>query len=145
MERINEHAPESESANGRIAAWLLMRSTACAYSHQGHGPRADQQAGYIKAISENTHQITCEQQPVHTFALKPDCCNAQSLGSTDDDQAAGLTLHSTLRPAAAARLVSASRLKRSTLPRSRSLRRGCVTPSRFEASACVMFQAPTVS
>src|SRR5215510_9824203 len=42
-----------------------MRSKVRAYSHQGHGPRADQQAGYISATSDST--LTCERQPVHTL------------------------------------------------------------------------------
>ena len=43
-----------------------MRSKVRAYSHQGHGPHADQQAGYI--ISDfRQHALTCEPQPVHTF------------------------------------------------------------------------------
>src|SRR4051794_31695630 len=44
-----------------------MRSTVRAYSHQGHGPRADHQAGYISATFR-PHILTCEQQPVHTFS-----------------------------------------------------------------------------
>jgi hypothetical protein len=44
MERIDR--PESGDPNGRPAAFPLMRSKVRAYSHQGHGPRADQQAGY---------------------------------------------------------------------------------------------------
>ena len=44
-----------------------MRSKVRAYSHQGHGPHADQQAGYI--ISDfRQHALTCEPQPVHTLA-----------------------------------------------------------------------------
>ena len=35
-----------------------------AYSHQGHGPRAEQQAEYKSATSDST--LTCEGQPVHT-------------------------------------------------------------------------------
>jgi hypothetical protein len=46
------------------AACPLMRSKVRAYSHQGHDPRADQQAGYISATSDST--FTCERQPVHT-------------------------------------------------------------------------------
>jgi hypothetical protein len=49
MERIEKPHPESGASNGCCAIWLLMRSKVRAYSHQGHGPRADQQAGYISA------------------------------------------------------------------------------------------------
>ena len=34
-----------------------MRSKVRAYSHQGHGPRADQQAGYISATSDRTSSL----------------------------------------------------------------------------------------
>src|SRR2546422_2663206 len=34
-----------------------MRSTVRAYSHQGHGPRADQQAGYKSATSDSTPHL----------------------------------------------------------------------------------------
>jgi len=34
-----------------------MRSKVRAYSHQGHGPRADQQAGYISATSDSTTSL----------------------------------------------------------------------------------------
>src|SRR5215471_1824255 len=34
-----------------------MRSKVRAYSHQGHGPRAEQQAGYISATSDSTPSV----------------------------------------------------------------------------------------
>jgi hypothetical protein len=34
-----------------------MRSKVRAYSHQGHGPRADRQAGYISATSDSTPHL----------------------------------------------------------------------------------------
>ena len=53
MERIDRRILESGDPNGRCLTCPLMRSKMRAYSHQGHGPRADQQAGYIKATSDN--------------------------------------------------------------------------------------------
>src|SRR5262245_9733783 len=47
----NAH-PESVIHNGRSSACPLTRPTVRAYSHRGHGPRADQQAGYILATSD---------------------------------------------------------------------------------------------
>ena len=58
MERINERAQSSDDPNGRLATCPLMRPKARAYSHQGHGPRADQQAGYISATSETCAELT---------------------------------------------------------------------------------------
>jgi hypothetical protein len=43
--------------NGRTAVFRIMRSKVRAYSHQGHGPRADQQAGYISATSDSTTSL----------------------------------------------------------------------------------------
>jgi len=34
-----------------------------AYSHQGHGPRADQQAGYISATSDSTPHLRTAAGP----------------------------------------------------------------------------------
>jgi len=66
MERINERTqslmtkwlPDNLSAN---------ETKACAYPHQGHGPRADKEAGYISASSAIPHVFSCEMQPVHTL------------------------------------------------------------------------------
>jgi hypothetical protein len=38
-----------------------------AYSHQGQGSRAEQQAGYITATFRYPNPIRCETQPVHTL------------------------------------------------------------------------------
>jgi hypothetical protein len=43
-----------------------MRSKVRAYSHQGHGPRADQ-TGRIHISDFRQHPLTCERQPVHTL------------------------------------------------------------------------------
>src|SRR5262249_10776478 len=40
-----------------------MRSKVRAYSHQGHGPRADQQAGYISATSDSTPHLRTAAGP----------------------------------------------------------------------------------
>ena len=47
MERIDRRTPKSGAPYGCAAVGPLMRSKVRAYSHQGHGPRADQQAEYI--------------------------------------------------------------------------------------------------
>ncbi len=49
--------PESGAPNGRSAVCPLIRSKVRAYSHQGHGPRADQPAGYISATSDSTPSL----------------------------------------------------------------------------------------
>ena len=36
-----------------------------AYSHQGHGPRADQQAGYISATSHSTPSLAKGSRSIH--------------------------------------------------------------------------------
>src|SRR6266702_3071763 len=43
--------PEPGGANGYSKTCPLMRPKVRAYTHQGHGPRADQQAGHISATS----------------------------------------------------------------------------------------------
>src|SRR5271156_873907 len=43
-----------------------MRSTVRAYSHQGHGPRADQQAGYISATSDSTTSLAKGSRSIHS-------------------------------------------------------------------------------
>src|SRR4029077_13222934 len=42
-----------------------MRSKGRAYSHQGHGPRADQQAGYISATSDSTTSLAKGSRSIH--------------------------------------------------------------------------------
>ena len=42
-----------------------MRSKVRAYSHQGHGPRADQQAGYISATSDSTPSLANGSRSIH--------------------------------------------------------------------------------
>jgi len=37
-----------------------------AYSHQGHGPRADQQAGYISATSDSTTSLANGSRSIHS-------------------------------------------------------------------------------
>jgi hypothetical protein len=39
-----------------------------AYSHQGHGPRADQQAGYISATSHSTPSLANGSRSIHSGA-----------------------------------------------------------------------------
>src|SRR5258705_5801626 len=73
-----------------------MRSKVRAYSHQGHGPRADQQAGYISATSASApslakrsrsihisdfrqRALTCETQPVHTLGSRFAFCGGEKL------------------------------------------------------------------
>ena len=41
-----------------------------AYSHQGHGPRADQQAGYISATSDSTPSLAKGSRSIHALANK---------------------------------------------------------------------------
>src|ERR1700746_185541 len=65
MERIDSRPPKSGAPNGCSAAWLLMRSKVRAYSHQGHGPRADQQAGYISATSDSTPSLANGSRSIH--------------------------------------------------------------------------------
>jgi hypothetical protein len=42
-----------------------MRSKLRAYSHQGHGPRAEQQAGYISATSDSTTSLAKDSRSIH--------------------------------------------------------------------------------
>src|ERR1700693_2770461 len=42
-----------------------MRSKVRAYSHQGHGPRADQQAEYISATSDSTTSLATGSRSIH--------------------------------------------------------------------------------
>ena len=37
-----------------------------AYSHQGHGPRAEQQAGYISATSDSTPSVAKGSRSIHS-------------------------------------------------------------------------------
>src|SRR5215468_10731137 len=57
--------PESGAPNGRQAVLRLMRSKVRAYSHQGHGPRAEQQAGYISATSDSTPSVAKGSRSIH--------------------------------------------------------------------------------
>jgi hypothetical protein len=41
-----------------------------AYSHQGHGPRADQQAGYISATSDSTPSLAKCSRAIHKGQLE---------------------------------------------------------------------------
>jgi hypothetical protein len=69
MERINERAQSLMTQ--MVARQPSANETkACAYPHQGHGPRADKEAGYISASSAIPHVLSCEMQPVHTFGSK---------------------------------------------------------------------------
>src|SRR5215469_1913759 len=52
-------------SNGCPAVSPLMRSKVRAYSHQGHGPRADQQAGYISATSDSTPSLANGSRSIH--------------------------------------------------------------------------------
>src|SRR6516225_11350556 len=62
--------PESGDPNGCPAASPLMRSKVRAYSHQGHGPRADQQAGYISATSDSTPSLANGSRSIHLGRLR---------------------------------------------------------------------------
>src|SRR5215831_12959416 len=42
-----------------------MRSKVRAYSHHGHGPRADHQAGYISATSDSTTSLAKGSRSIH--------------------------------------------------------------------------------
>ena len=42
-----------------------MRSKVRAYSHQGHGQRADHQAGYISATSDSTTSLANGSRSIH--------------------------------------------------------------------------------
>src|ERR1700739_3907687 len=77
--------PESGDPNDCPEASPLMRSKVRAYSHQGHGPRADQQAGYISATSDTTSSLA-KRQPVHTFGSTAVDANAEFewLGRVED-------------------------------------------------------------
>src|SRR5215472_17465747 len=57
MERIDRRALNLVPQTAALAAWQVMRSKVRAYSHQGHGPRADHQAGYISATSGCTTSL----------------------------------------------------------------------------------------
>src|SRR5262249_6237443 len=48
-----------------------MRSKVRAYSHQGHGPRAEQQAGYISATSDSTPSVAKGSRSIHVGHLHP--------------------------------------------------------------------------
>src|SRR4029453_16757306 len=46
-----------------------MRPKTRAYTHQGHGPRADDTGRiHISDFRYSRTKLTCDQQPVHTFA-----------------------------------------------------------------------------
>ena len=67
MERIDRPHPESDDPNGSLVTCPLMRPKARAYSHQGHGPRADQTGRIHISDFRFPRKLTCETQPVHTF------------------------------------------------------------------------------
>jgi NADPH2:quinone reductase len=48
-----------------------VRSKVRAYSHQGHGPRADQQAGYISATSDSTTSLAKGSRSIHLGQIRP--------------------------------------------------------------------------
>ena len=58
----------------QTAAWQpgqVMRSKVRAYSHQGHGPRADHQAGYLSATSDSTTSLAKGSRSIHVGHLHP--------------------------------------------------------------------------
>src|SRR6516162_5912695 len=65
--------PESGDPNGCLAASPLMRSKVRAYSHQGHGPRADRQAGYISATFDTTPSLANGSRSIHQGRLPSTC------------------------------------------------------------------------
>src|SRR5690242_16393993 len=56
-----------------------MRSRVRAYSHQGHGPRADREAGYISATSDSTSSLANGSPSIDTVQLR-DLCRADGKG-----------------------------------------------------------------
>jgi hypothetical protein len=58
-------AAELEGLSAKSEADLLMRSKVRAYSHQGHGPRAEQQAGCISATSDSTTSLAKGSRSIH--------------------------------------------------------------------------------
>src|SRR6516225_8602602 len=73
--------PESGDPNGCPAASPLMRSKVRAYSHQGHGPRADQQAGYISATSDSTPHLRTAAGPYIWVEPSPSSIKAGRSGN----------------------------------------------------------------
>src|SRR5690242_21560561 len=71
MERIDRRTLNRVPLKGCVAVCPLMRSKVRAYSHQGHGPRADQQAGYISATSDGTPSIAKSSRSIHVGQLLP--------------------------------------------------------------------------
>ena len=65
MERIDRRTQNLVPLMARLAVCPLMRSKVRAYSHQGHGPRADQQAGYISATSDSTPSVAKSSRSIH--------------------------------------------------------------------------------
>src|SRR6516165_8077213 len=65
-----------------------MRSKVRAYSHQGHGPRADRQAGYISATSDSTSSLAIGSRSIHLGRLRSILYRAEigRSGSTADSQ-----------------------------------------------------------
>src|SRR5215471_19229498 len=56
-----------------------MRSKVRAYSHEGHGPRADREAGYISATSDSTSSLANGSRSIHIGSAKrPSLANTRT-------------------------------------------------------------------
>ena len=66
MERIDRRALNLVPRNGCSSACPLMRSKVRAYSHEGHGPRAEKQAGYISATFDSTPSLANGSRSIHS-------------------------------------------------------------------------------
>ena len=65
MERTDQRTPGLVTL---MAACPLMRPKVRAYSHQGHGPRADLQAGYISATSTpHAQSVAKRSRSIHPY------------------------------------------------------------------------------
>src|SRR5215471_1517615 len=127
-----------------------MRSKVRAYSHQGHGPRADQQAGYISATSDSTASLANGSRSIHVGSVRRPSRGREATGETrrklpSASGVEGVDLQVTLgnRGGVVARR-SASELRRSTLPELASgSPNPCATdcPHHFFAHACVRARA----
>ena len=58
-----------------------MRSIVRAHSHQRHGPRADQQAGYISSTSDRTPSLANRSRPIHSGQSPPHVALGRDDGS----------------------------------------------------------------
>src|SRR5215831_16992563 len=79
MERIDRRARNLATLMAARQSLPLMRSKVRAYSHQGHGPRADQQAGYISATSDSTPSLANCSRSIHLGRLLPATFEAASV------------------------------------------------------------------